>query len=532
MNLMIVEDEPILLHNLANNIPWHELGIDVIGAAVSGEEAIAMFDRKKPNLVLLDIQMPGISGLELAQWIRERDTLVRIIVLSGHDSFEFAQRALKLGISNYLLKPAGETEIKKAVSQAANELREELEQMHNQSLLQQKWSQHLPFLREMFLQSWLQGSLSSWEIQERSRDVLLNITEHRNYCVAVVDMDPLQAGEIRFSSKDASLLQFSVKCIAKESLEAVADWIASTSNGCTAIVFADAQRPTDTFLQEVNANVGKLLTIIQQCLKLTASAGISSCSDKPESLAKLYEQAHQALQKRILYGNQIVVTYLNDYEQDKAAVTQPELERELTIALETGKKAKASEMLDILWQEVMSDLDSVDQVYEGVLYFMALFVRIIQQRGCSVKEVIGEDAAYIQNMQVFSTKEQVKDCLERMLCKVSDYFDRKQSASGRRLVDAALAIIEEGIHVELTLHSVAERLYINSSYLSRLFKQEIGKPFSTYVLERKMEQAKTALLEGAKVYDAADAVGYRDVSYFTKVFRRYWGTTPGEVSKS
>jgi two-component system response regulator YesN len=97
------------------------------------------------------------------------------------------------------------------------------------------------------------------------------------------------------------------------------------------------------------------------------------------------------------------------------------------------------------------------------------------------------------------------------------------------MIKTILSLVENEIDQEMTLHAVADRLYVNSSYLSRLFKQETGKAFSTYVLERKMERAKAILQEGARVYDAAAGVGYRDVSYFTRVFRKYWGVTPGEV---
>ncbi|MDF2717825.1 MAG: two-component system response regulator, partial [Paenibacillus sp.] len=90
-------------------------------------------------------------------------------------------------------------------------------------------------------------------------------------------------------------------------------------------------------------------------------------------------------------------------------------------------------------------------------------------------------------------------------------------------------IVEEEMDQEISLHQVADRLYVNSSYLSRLFKQETGKSFSAYVIERKMERAKAALLDGAKISEAASMVGYHDGSYFTRVFRKYWGMTPGEV---
>jgi len=538
MNLMIVEDEPRLRHNLAYNIPWEEHGIHLVGIADSGDEAVEMFYRKKPDFMLLDIQMPGMSGLELARWVHSKDPLVKMIVLSGHDNFEFAQEAMDVGVSKYLLKPARFTLIIEAVTAAAAELRKELDELHNQSLLQQKWSQHLPYLREMFLSNLLHGSFSAWEIYERGKDVLLNMSERRLYCTAIIDVDPLPADDTRFSARDASLLQFSVKCIAKESLEAYADWIFSAPNGETAILFSIADKSSNKeeqaddankFLQEVNAHTGKLLTVITECLKLTASAGISSCSAEPEQLAVLYDQAKLALQKRILYGNQIAVTYHNRYEHEKETIAQPILEKQLDIAIETGNRAKAEQMLDELWYAVMNKMNTVDQVYEGVFYFTTLFVRLIQQKGCSIKEVAAENFSYLQNMQAFATKEQLRECLNRLLDNFLSLLERERGTAGHKIVESVLLLIEENIKEEVTLHSMAEQLYINASYLSRLFKKETGKLFKTYVLERKMEAARKTLLEGAKVYDAAISTGYKDVSYFTKVFRKYWGVTPGEV---
>jgi len=180
----------------------------------------------------------------------------------------------------------------------------------------------------------------------------------------------------------------------------------------------------------------------------------------------------------------------------------------------------------------MLEADTVDKVNEIILYFGSLIVRLIQQRGCSVKEAAAGDFHYLFNLQSFATKEQVYECLQRVIRNFIAYLHTRRGSAGHRMVEAALQIIDDGIQEDLTLYNVAERLFINSSYLSRLFKQETGKSFSAYVLEHKMERAKSVLLKGAKVYDAASAVGYRDLSYFTKVFRKYWGVTPGEVSKT
>jgi len=531
VNLMIVEDELRLRSNLALNIPWEENGIEVVGLAASGEEALALFDRKKPDIVLLDIQMPGMNGLELAKRIHDKDPLVKMIILSGHDNFEYARQAVNMGISKYLLKPAGDTEILNAVLEASSELRRYLDQLHNSTLLQEKWEQHLPHLKEMFLLNWLQGKFSPWEISKRSADIMLDISKVKKYCVAVIDMDPLAEDETRFSAKDTSLLQVSLKYICQETVNREHEWITVDTNGSTVIVFTSEEDNGDEFVQYINAVVGKLLGIVKEILKVTASAGISGTADEPRKLSKLYEQAREALRKRIIYGHDIVITHQDRFEERGVQSSYPDIERELEIALETGNDQKYSEALEQLWQSVMGASHTVDEINEGLFYFSSLFVRMIQQHDCTVKEIAGEDMHYLQNLQKFASKEQAYECLSRISRNFLKKLRNKRGSAGHKIVQSVIKMIEENMHEDLTLYTAAEKLYINSSYLSRLFKKETGKSFSAYVLERKMEQAKAMLLQGAKVYDAAASVGYRDVSYFTKVFRKYWGVTPGEVGK-
>ncbi|WP_168119540.1 response regulator [Paenibacillus sp. HB172176] len=533
MNLMIVEDEPRLRNNLALDIPWEEHGIQVIGLAASGEEVVALFDRKKPDIILADIQMPGMNGLELAEWVNARDPLVKMILLSGHDSFDYARKAVELGISKYLLKPAGDTEIVNAVLQAAGDLKKHLDQLHNVSLFQEKWKQHLPNLREMFLLNWLHGKYSPWEIQWRSRDVQFPIDSIGHYCVALLDMDPLAADESRFTERDTSLLHSSLFYITQETLQQGSVWVAPDRDGATAVLFATEGSPdTEGFLHQVNASIGKLLGIVRECLKITASAGISGVAAKPRELNQLYEQAREALQRRIVYGNNIAVTYQDRFETETRHHSYPDIERELEVGLDTGNAEKCGSSLQKLWTFMLGEARTVDEVNEALFYFSSLFIRLIQQRGGSVKEVAGPYLLYLQNLQSFSTKEQVYEFLTNILERLQHYLAEKRGAAGHKMVDAVLQMIEEGLHEELSLHAVADRLFINSSYLSRLFKQETGKAFSSYVLERKMERAKSALQEGAKVYDAASGVGFRDVSYFTKVFRKFWGITPREMARN
>jgi two-component system response regulator YesN len=532
MNLMIVEDEIRLRSSLANNIPWDSHGIEIIGLAANGKEALELIDHKKPDIVLLDIQMPEMNGISFARTVRKKDPHIQFIILSGHDNFSFAQSALEIGVFKYLLKPAGEEAILHAVIDAAELLRENIEKRHNTAILQQKWMNHLPHLQKIFLQNWLNGKYVAWEIVKKSKDLLIDLSSEQQFAVVLLDMDPLLETETRFNTSDVPLLQFSLGRIAQEFFSATpSSWVFSDSQEYTVVLFASDTHNTQEFLLRINTDISKLLMVVKDALKLTASAGISASTRKIEELNKVYKQAFTTLQERMVYGNHIALPYQEEYGKEENITIEPHLEKALEIALETADLDKALNILNQLWNNGIESAGSLEEIHEHVLYLSSLYIRIIQKQGWSVKEVSNKDYAYFQNLQALSTKEQTYQWINRITKSYIDYLQKQRKSTSHEIVKVILDMIEKEMSQELTLQTVADKLFINSSYLSRLFKQETSKAFSSYVLERKMERAKKALINGTKVYDAANMVGYKDPSYFTRVFRKYWGVTPGEILK-
>ncbi|GAB2670393.1 response regulator [Paenibacillus thermoaerophilus] len=540
MNLLIVEDEARLRQSLAANIPWEDNGIEVVGLAANGIEALRLFERKKPDIVLLDVQMPEMDGLTLARKLREKDAYIKTIILSGHDNFAYAQHAMESGVSKYLLKPAGERDILQAVLAAADQLRQELDRLQNEEQMRQRWLDHLPHLRSAFLEQLLRGAYSPEEAAAIASDYMMELGgEGWQYAVAVVDAEPAVpddgAEEAAPAPGDLSRARFAAHMLASSIFAQEGCWLCKDAGGFTAILFRipPGDDPNDGLLR-AHAAVSKLLSLARESLKLTLSAGISGSTGGLGELNRLYVQACQALQDRIVYGPGIAIPYREPAERPGSrplAVSQGE-EKALEIALETGDAERASDALSAIWDGIFSEAGSADEVHEGVLYVGSLLVRIVQKQGWTVKEVMKDDYEYFHNAGLLTSKEQIRAWLSRSVAAIVAYQQDRRRTSSHQVVRAILSIIEQEIDQDLTLHTVADRLYVNSSYLSRLFKQETGKSFSAYVQEQKMERAKAALAEGAKVYDAARLVGYRDVSYFTKVFRKYWGVTPGEIKSS
>ncbi|WP_409342722.1 response regulator [Paenibacillus sp. MBLB4367] len=530
MNLMIVEDELRLRTSLAEKIPWERNGIEVVGLAANGVEALQLIELKRPDLILLDIQMPHMDGLTFVRKVREQDPDMKCVILSGHDNFAYAQTAMELGVSKYLLKPAGDTDILQAVTEAAEQLRMELERRHSQSELQVKWKEHLPHLQDMFLQSWIAGNYASWEIELRSRELHIELPAEAMYAVALFDMDPLGEGEERFLPEDEPLLRFSLNSIARECFASQLCWICADAEGKTAVIFAlaDALSENEALLQ-VQAAATKLLNVFKQCLKVTASAGISGSTRMREDVSKLYRQAGKALQARLVHGSDLAIPYREEYGTGSGSAPSLDREKELEIGFETGDENKVSTALGELWIHGVENAHSADAVREHLYYVSGLLGRMIQRQGWSLQQVAGDDAAYFHNLHALAEKEQAYAWLQRIVARMVESRQSERKSAVHKTIRQILEIVDQDMDKEITLFTVADRLYVNSSYLSRLFKQEMGKPFTNYVQERKMERAKQLLLGGSKVYDAASMVGYKDVSHFTRVFRKYWGVTPGEM---
>jgi two-component system response regulator YesN len=531
MNLMIVEDEVRLLNSLANHIPWESHAIDVIALASDGSQALSVFERKKPDIIIMDIVMPDEDGLSLSGKILKQEPDTHIIILSGHDDFQYAQKAVEIGIFKYLLKPAGDEEIIRAVLEAAESTRRLREARHNVEVLQSRWLEHLPRLRDDFLRNWIQGKHSNLEIARYNRQLSLGLHTPQMYCVAVAEMDPLLPAEERFAKKDMPLMQFSLYCIANELFDADSCFAFQEHSGASVLIFAASDsEPVGELMQRANQSITKLLSIVRECLKVTASAGIGM-ANTAETLAVCYKQARIALQQRAVLGQDIVIPYRDQPKAAHSFVLQQDLEKKVLILLEVAEKTEIAAAIAQMIGEQLKSFSTVYAFQEYMIYLQSLLTRIIHAQGWSVLDVLGEDTLYLQSSGAVQSRQQLLDWWCGMMNRVIRYAEAEHKSGTHRLIKSITTFIEDHMHQDVTLHTAADRLYVNSSYLSRLFKKEMGKSFSEYVLEQKMNKAKEWLQTGLKVSDAARRTGYLDTSYFIKLFRRFWGVTPGELKK-
>ena len=529
MNLMIVEDEIRILNSLVHNIPWDQHGIEVVATAENGLEALQLLERRKPDILLLDIEMPELDGLSVAERIAVESPEIRMIILSGHDDFGYAQRAVGLGVKRYLLKPAGEEEILKTVVETAEELRAELAERHNLAALQEKWRSRLPQLQETFLRSWMLDGYDGWELVRHAEELAIVLPPDSVYGASVCSIDPLAESEQRFTAADLPLLAFALTSIARECVPATEGYVFPGGEGQTILLFVSLPGESDAeLMKRMNVRCSRLLQVVKECLKVTASAGLGSASSLAEAPIS-YQQACRALRERAVYGHELAIPYLAVKKDAPPVQLDTSFEKQLEIAIYMDTKERMIELVDAQLASLLERAGSAELVYEHLLYLSSSFIRLIQAQGWSLQQVLGEDYAYFLSLQTLQSREQIRAWSRRVTLQIREYAEEARRTTSHHLVRQVVEAVESGLEQDLSLHALAEQLYVNSSYLSRLFKKETGTSFSIYVQERRMERARAMLQSGSKVYDAASAVGYRDISYFAKVFRKHWGAAPSEI---
>ncbi|MDF2958525.1 MAG: AraC family transcriptional regulator [Paenibacillus sp.] len=532
MKLLIVEDEHHVRERIAEGIDWNGNHIELAGAAGSSKEALTILQKDHIDIVLTDIHMPEMSGLELAKRIKSEYPQTKVIVLTGYDDFEYARESIEHGVFKYLVKPAENELILETVLEAKVLREHELMEKHNISMLEQRWKEHLPHLKEMFYKNWLNGRYSIWEIEKRSKDLHLSL-EERRYVPVILDMDPISEGNSRFQVRDRALIQFLLYTIACDVLSVTENVVLQDDDGMTAVLFiAPLLEAEDVLFSRVNQNINTLLGTVKDCLKLTASAGIGPAVTDPLLLPQAFKQSRMALQERIILGNEIAIPYRStDYVKD-SWMHWNDLEKEFQVAVETSDVPKMQHLIQTIMETGFSADKPVSEAKEVLWRITCLLARIVHTHGWKLRETFKEDYDDFESFNQLLSREQINEWLRRMTARISQTITERRKTGTQIAMSEIMRFVQERLHdEELSLYLVAEKMFISYSYLSRTFKEVTGESFSDYVLRLRMERAKELLANGYKVYDAAEQVGYKHVNYFSKSFQKFWGIKPSEVYK-
>lgn len=531
--LLIVDDQPDLVEDLATMLPWDTIGIGSVFQAGSGKEALNIMNETPIDIVISDIRMPGISGLDLIETIRARWSHVRCILLSGYNDFEYAQRALKSQASDYLLKPVEDEELLKAVRSAIEALESRWLEVSSHQNAIATLKDNLPIVRGHLLGDLLKGRQYSGPDWEKKLGMLeLGIQPHSSMCMMLLRMEDYFVNQ---NDHDSSLFRYAITNIAEEIFaDGFKLWHMMDDYGYIVFLILPKDSGVQLDLPVIEQKMSHLQHYVKLYLKGTVSLATSREARFPEDISGIYEQLLGSFRQRIGSERDFFYTLTEEHEASEAnsltQLYQPPLLHHL---LESGQWDAAEEKLAAIFAELeLKWGDSHEHILETYYSIVSSLSYTIHKNKLWLADIMGSEFNQLLSGPLFHTIRQLQTWTNEV---VGSY---RKNISGRAQ-DSRSGIIQKvqeyaSSHLDTaSLQSIAEYVYLNPSYLSKVYKLETGEGISDFLSRLKMEKAAHMLRSSPdKIYEIASNVGYQKTSYFIKVFKERYGVTPQEFRDS
>nr|WP_302700229.1 response regulator [uncultured Blautia sp.] len=531
MRLLIAEDELWLRKRLVSTIDWSSYGISEVYEAEDGGEALEIALKEKPDIVITDIRMPELSGIDLMKKLNENSIFSKMIVVSGYDDFEYAQGALRMGAINYLLKPVDEEELLDSVKRCVEELKKE----KNKETVFDKQSAASEMLMEHIYEDLI------FETSEKRTEELLQKLSRKEIgfpfqSAAVVNM---QVREHTFFVNDKvksdmwSVYQWLRRNLQEDCYEC--QYLYMRGSQIVLLLFGDD--PEAKFMERVENWVQLILEALQKELNISLFMAAGDVTDDFSGIHRSYEMAQKKIkekraeEKRILaLRNQETAQELNTRFDD----VYGEYDFKLLIKeIRNGDSEKAQTELQAILQSSSRRLQSADMM-KLQLFYMNFINRIAG--ACLPECEAYADELAMQCMTVMreliyigsdTIVTEMWDCLRKFVEKLVEVYQENNGKRKHWMIDQVLQYVEENYNTALSTRDIAGRFFMNTSYFSKLFHEQMGCTFSNYLINVRVEKAKMMLTQtNMKLYDIAEAVGYTNVQYFSTIFKEKEGLTP------
>jgi len=528
--VFLVEDEIVIREGIKNNIHWEEEGFKIVGDESDGELAYPMILREQPDILITDIKMPFMDGLELSKLLKKDMPQLKIIIISGYSDFGYAQQAIDIGVCEYLLKPVTSSKLVASVKNAAAAIEKErkekgiLEQY--QLLVYQKQGER----RKDFFEALVSGGMSLSQIIEKEEELGINMMASA-FCVLLFqfkvpeDMYEYSNEIVQCEVKMTQVLrQFPDVKVFERGMD-----------GWAFIILGE----NEVQINELTRELCDLLIHICDG-KAHYFGGIGRSVHRVRDLQQSYLDANSAFSLRYFQSKDQFLSY-NDVRNMKAQIGSGIHVSELNL-----EKHDRDLLEDFLKRGTIHDVDEfVDSYFDGFgtnAMSSALFRNYIILDGCSVimkfikafkfpKEMIDNSLKSMNS--ITDQLSSLENCSQFYKSILKEAIDLRNKNSQRRYA-ALIEQAKEYMHLQfvmsdLSLDKVASTVNVSPNYFSSLFNQETGMTFIEYLTDIRMEKAKEYLrCSGKKITEIGILVGYQDSHYFSYIFRKTQNCTPSE----
>lgn len=542
MQMIIVDDEAHWVDNLSATKPWHTLGIEQVHRAYSAQEALRIMEAYPIDIVISDVLMPEMTGIELIERIRQQDSKTKCIILSGHSDFDYAQEALRHQAVDYVLKPPTDEELLGAVQKAIAQLEEEWGSINSLERMEYILRENVPLLRSQLLLSALRGERMSKEEWERRLDSY-SLPLHAGACALLMVRMEEEFGSYRNNGQH--LLEYAIINIAEEIFgEFATVWAAKEEQGYLVFVLQPKEEKTaaphglraerDTWTGALEQASMQLQAKVKQFLKGSLSIVMTEPFAFPGELSGQYRRA-LACFRQIVGEEREFVMRASDHGSQDLQGTQGALDvmhapPSLMGLLEAGRWEAAEHKLEEVFAELEARWsDSWEHCLEAGYMIAASFTHYCHRNGHTLQGLLGEEAERLHSGEAFNSIAKLRSWSQEALRLLKGQASSEAKDIRSVYVRKIQSFVEANLHRDVSLRALADHVNLHPTHLSKLYKIETGEGISDFVARLRMETACHKLMStDKKVYEISAGIGYLDPAYFIKVFKRQFGMTPQE----
>ncbi|RRJ64607.1 response regulator [Paenibacillus oralis] len=525
ISLLIVDDERRAREGIRNAIDWNSHDIHIAGEACDGAEALKILKQFPVDIMITDIRMPVMDGLELIKEVSKLYPSIRNIIYSGYDEFNYAQKAMTFGTCDYLLKPSRPDEILEIVNKQANNINEAKKQSEALDQLRIGFQNSLPLLRERTLSRLV---LLSERLPSDRLELMLSLNHitfpKMLFGVLVLEIDDFYTLEQKYDYEEIELFKFAIKNITEEILSRTLV-CAAFEHQDTIISILNTDQWIDTLkFQEI---MMELQTKVSQYLPLTISIGVGSMDKGISHLHISYLESVNALEKRFLKGSQKIVNYMEKEDIEEATSYPLSEEKAMIQAIISGNREAMVEKFNAFHYALKPESSSKSHVLNSMLALAFSLFHFCIEKNINTDEIFVEDFPKLSKILTSSSIDVIKSVITGIMFRINDHIN--SSKNNNRIFQEALAYINQNYNKDISRNIVAREVFITPGYLGILFRQQLNMGFLEYLHKIRIDRATELLSNpGIKISEIAYQVGYQDEKYFSQVFRKHTGLTPNQ----
>lgn len=536
--IIIVDDDVFARSNLKSLIEWEKNGFTIIGEASNGSNAIQLIKDERPDIVITDISMPVMDGINLIGYIEKECNTIKVIALSGYNDFDFVRQSMKKGAVDYILKhKLNSKELLDVLKIARNRIQEERKEISDKQQIQEQLKIGQALLKQSFIKRLVEGVITEKDsIKENIASLGLRL-DTNNLALIIAEIDDFSFIKEKFSPKELNaFLQSFVDIIQEILSDSEKSLISHIGEGRFVVIFSFGNMRSFLFIQShMMTVINRIKVSIKRYFNITASFSIGRACEDIRNLSKNYLEAETLLKEKFYKGkDNIHQIDTNIHISSEFISLGIKDEKNIALLIRTLDRDNLIKYLDQIFDKIYTCKTSLESTKMISVELINIINSAAKEAGIDISSVYQSTETPYAILNKYETIDDIRRWILTAYTRLISKLEAlKLGECHSEYTKKTIEYIHKNYHRDISLNDAANYVGISSAYLSRVFKADCCIGFTEYLNQMRIEKAKLLIeRKENRVKEIANQVGFISYNYFFKVFKDIVGMTPVEYEQT